>query len=98
MKTTPPAACRMPRPCEGRRAAIEVNISSDMPLPTPLLVMSSPSHMITAVPDVIVITMSEMLNTEGSRMIAWLQPGISRFERASATMPVDCRTARPIVR
>ena len=88
----------MPEPCEGSRAAIEVNISSDMPLPTPLPVMSSPSHMITAVPAIIVMTMSAMLNTDGSRMIAVVQPGISRLERASATMPVDCRTASAIVR
>ena len=69
VKTTPPAACRIPVPCEGRRAAIEVNISSDMPLPTPRLVMSSPSHMISAVPAVMVMTMTAMLYIEGSRMM-----------------------------
>ena len=33
-----------------------VKISSDMPLPTPRSVISSPNHMITAVPAVIVTT------------------------------------------
>ena len=37
---------------------IEVKISSDMPLPTPRSVMSSPSHMMTAVPAVIVTIMT----------------------------------------
>ena len=60
----------MPEPCEGSRAAIEVNISSDMPLPTPLPVMSSPNHMITAVPATMVITMIAVSNTDVSRMIA----------------------------
>ena len=35
---------------------IEVKIRIDMPLPTPRSVMSSPSHMITAVPAVMVST------------------------------------------
>ena len=48
-------------PERGREAAaIEVKISSDMPLPTPRSVISSPSHMITAVPAVIVMTMMTM--------------------------------------
>ena len=41
----------------GNPAAIEVKISSDIPLPTPRSVTSSPSHMIRPVPAVIVITM-----------------------------------------
>ena len=40
-------------PSAGIRAAIEVKISSDMPLPMPRSVTCSPSHMITAVPAVI---------------------------------------------
>ena len=35
-----------------------MKISSDMPLPMPRSVISSPSHMITAVPAVIVMTMT----------------------------------------
>ena len=37
----------------GKPAAIEVKISSDMPLPMPRSVISSPSHMMTPVPAVI---------------------------------------------
>ena len=39
---------------DGKVAAIWVKISTDMPLPTPRSVMSSPSHMMTLVPAVIV--------------------------------------------
>ena len=41
-------------------AMIEVKMSSDMPLPTPRSVMSSPSHMMTAVPAVMTMTMTMM--------------------------------------
>ena len=44
----------------GKVAAIWVKISTDMPLPTPRSVMSSPSHMMTLVPAVIVMTMTRM--------------------------------------
>ena len=44
-------------PSFGIRAAIEVNIRIDMPLPTPRSVTSSPSHMTTAVPPVMMMTM-----------------------------------------
>ena len=44
------------QPSLGSRAAIEVKIRTDMPLPTPRSVISSPSHMTTPVPAVIVIT------------------------------------------
>ncbi len=40
----------------GNTAMTWVKIISDMPLPTPRSVISSPSHMITAVPAVMVIT------------------------------------------
>ncbi len=45
---------------EGKPDAIEVKISSDMPLPMPRSVISSPSHMMTPVPAVIVTTMTMM--------------------------------------
>ena len=41
----------------GKLAAIDVKMRSDMPLPTPRSVMSSPSHMIRPVPAVMVMTM-----------------------------------------
>ena len=77
---------------------IDVKISTDMPLPTPRSVMSSPSHMITAVPAVIVTTSTRTRNSESSGMIDSWQLGKSRPERASAMMPVDCSTASATVR
>ena len=41
----------------GKRATTWVKIRIDMPLPMPRSVISSPNHMITAVPAVIVMTM-----------------------------------------
>src|ERR1700722_10538775 len=46
-------------------AMMLVNISMDMPLPTPRSVISSPIHMMTAVPDTIVITMVRMVSGVG---------------------------------
>ena len=78
---------------------IEVKISSDMPLPMPRSVMSSPSHMMTAVPAVIVrtiVTMTQMRLVRDQVLAAALEqpPGL----RARAIRPVDCRIARPTVR
>ena len=42
-----------------------------MPLPTPRSVISSPIHMITAVPDTIVITMVRMVSGVGSGISGW---------------------------
>ena len=79
-----------------------VKISSDMPLPTPRSVISSPSHMITAVPEVIVITIVAMVNTPwfGIRLLHCVVPErpYSSPDLASATIAVDCRMARPTVR
>ena len=51
-----PLLTLMDQPSLGRRAAIEVKIRTDMPLPTPRSVISSPSHITTPVPAVIVMT------------------------------------------
>ncbi len=48
----------------GKRATTWVKIRIDMPLPMPRSVISSPSHMITAVPAVIVITMTRKVLVE----------------------------------
>ncbi len=85
-------------PWDGMLEMIEVKISTDMPLPTPRSVTSSPSHMITAVPAVRVMTRTPIRNSESSGMIFWLQPWMRLPERASATMPVDCRIASATVR
>ena len=114
MITTPRA--RMPRnvaqplaslicqPSVGSRAAIEVKIRTDMPLPTPRSVISSPSHMTTPVPAVIVMTSvidgqrHAQLGVSGmiGKSLHW--PWNSWPERASATNAEDCRIARPRVR
>ena len=48
----------------GKPAAIEVKIIRDMPLPTPLSVMSSPNHMMRPVPAVIVRTMMRIVTID----------------------------------
>ena len=80
------------------RAAIEVKISTDMPLPIPFSVSSSPSHMIIAVPAVRAMTSTTVVHTESDGMIDSEQLGNSWPLRASAMMPVLCRIARAIVR
>src|SRR5258705_12550448 len=75
-----------------------VKIRTDMPLPTPRSVISSPSHMMTAVPAVMQRTMVAMVNTEEFGISAWLQFGNRLPDRANATIPVDWRMASPIVR
>ena len=81
------------------RDAIEVKINSDMPLPIPRSVISSPIHMIAAVPAVITIT--RVIRVIGSRplmtSLAWEQPANICPLSASAMKPVDCRTPSPIV-
>ena len=78
-----------------------VKIMTDMPLPTPRSVISSPIHMITAVPATIAMTIVAMWNTDALGMIgfaAMSQFGNSVPLRASSMYPVDCRIARPMVR
>jgi hypothetical protein len=74
---------------DGKVAAIEMNIRIDMPLPMPRSVMSSPSHMITAVPAVNVTTIVMTRSSESSGMISTVVPWNRLPDRASATMPVD---------
>ena len=52
----------------GMTAMTCVKIMTDMPLPTPRSVMSSPIHMITAVPATMVITIVAMRKTDASGM------------------------------
>ncbi len=78
---------------------IEVKISRDMPLPTPRSVINSPSHMITAVPAVITMTMTRIKKTFWLGINCSLQPvnncpGV----RASDRIAVDCKIASPMVR
>ena len=57
-RPTSPCPCRPPTASAGKVATTWVKIRIDMPLPMPRSVISSPSHMITAVPAVIVMTMT----------------------------------------
>src|SRR3954451_1358125 len=98
VKTRPPRLCRMAPPSAGIRAAIEVKISTDMPLPIPFSVSSSPSHMMTAVPAVRVTTRTTVVHTESDGMMSCEQFGNSWPLRARAMIPVLCRMASAIVR
>ena len=87
----------------GKRAAIEVKISSDMPLPTPRSVMSSPIHMMRPVPAVIVMTMSTMAHQASLVISCWqaveLDAPPNRAPlRATVIRVVDWRTPSAIVR
>ena len=61
-----PSCCWMAHSELGNAAAIEVKISSDMPLPMPWSVTSSPSHMTRPVPAVMVSTMMTSVGMESS--------------------------------
>ena len=82
----------------GNCDTIEVKISSDIPLPTPRSVMSSPSHMISPVPAVMVMTMSTIASGESSARSGSEQPGNSWPLRATVMSVVDCSTASAMVR
>ncbi len=75
-----------------------VKMSTDMPLPTPRSVISSPSHMMTAVPAVMQMTMVEMVNTDEFGISDLVQLGNRLPDRANAMIPVDWRMASPMVR
>ena len=82
----------------GKTAMTCVKIRMDIPLPTPRSVISSPSHMITAVPAVMQITIVAWVKIDSFTSSALGQLVNSLPLLASATMPVDWRIARPMVR
>ena len=92
------------QPSLGSRAMIEVKIRTDMPLPTPRSVISSPSHMTTPVPAVIVMTSVVSVSQLGSPVSVGTIGNWSHWllnscpERASATNADACRMPRPRVR
>jgi hypothetical protein len=93
-----PPWSRMARPSCGNREITLVKISTDMPLPIPRWVISSPIHMIIAVPAVMIMTISAMLRpvkVPGGKMStppSWSDPEWNR-----KTRPVDCSSARTTV-
>ena len=86
----------------GKRAAIDVKMSSDIPLPMPRSVMSSPIHMMRPVPAVMVMTMSRMAYQDS--LVMRLEQAGAEFEgnsaplRATVMRVVDCRMPRAMVR
>ena len=101
MNTNALVFCRMTWPSLGIRAAIEVNIRTLMPLPTPRSVISSPSHMMTPVPAVMVTTMIAREFRSWWYSGCWQSLPVlpnSWPDRASAMKPVDWRIASPMVR
>ena len=76
-----------------------MKMSTDMPLPMPRSVRSSPIHMMRPVPAVSVRTMMTIVGTVSSFMID-VQPGpkICSGLRAKVMSVELCSTARPMVR
>ena len=83
-------------PCAGRVDTTEAKINSDMPLPIPRCVISSPIHMRSAVPVVSVRTTTKTVQALnlGSRSISPTSPPL--WNRKAND--VDCTTAIIIVR
>ena len=86
----------------GKCAAIDVKMSSDMPLPMPRSVMSSPIHMMRPVPAVMVMTMSRIAYQESSVMscVHWATLVVPNRAplRATVMSVVDWSTPSAIVR
>ncbi len=80
------------------RAAMPAKISSDMPLPMPRSVTSSPIHITSAAPAVITSTMTTRVKMLWSEMMSSVQPCSRPPLAASATMLVACRMASAIAR
>ncbi len=68
-----PASAFTDAPPEGMVATTLVKISTDMPWPTPRWVISSPSHMTTTVPAVMVRTISMTRGTVKSGIRSMLR-------------------------
>ena len=89
-------------PCAGSRDTTDAKIRIDMPLPMPRWVMSSASHMTTAVPAVHVSTMSAAFPASKPGIMSWpwkpANPSSPPLPSCSAkTKPVLWMMARPMV-
>ena len=87
---------------EGKTAAMDTKINSDIPLPTPRSVIISPSHIMRPVPAVMVITI-RMMAYQASLAKSWLHAGPPELPniaplRATVIKVVDWRSANPMVR
>ena len=70
-------ACRPP----GRRATIDAKIISEIPLPMPRWVMSSPIHMSRTVPAVSEMTIMNTWGVSNLGMIAWPAVAVKLLNR-----------------
>ena len=77
---------------------MDVKISSDIPLPMPRSVMSSPSHMMTPVPAIMTTIIMMNVRTERSLMMSYWHDWKSWPLRAREIVVVACRMPRKIVR
>src|ERR1700712_4971200 len=95
-------ACLMAQRAVGNLAAIDVKMRSDMPLPMPRSVMSSPIHMMRPVPAVMVMTMSRIayqaLFEISEEQAETLDEPNRAPERATVIRVVDCRMPSAMVR
>src|SRR5262249_3057093 len=71
LKSTGPRVSRIVLPSDGMRAAMPAKISSDMPLPMPRSVISSPIHITRAAPAVMTSTMTTSVQIDDSEMMSW---------------------------
>ena len=88
----------MARPSVGSREITLAKIMTDIPLPIPRWVMSSPIHMIVAVPAVMISTISAMfgaVNVPGRNTSTPFSCWAPEWNRN--TSPVDWRSARTTV-
>ena len=92
-----PPCCRMALPSDGSVEITLVKIRIDMPFPTPRWVISSPSHMIKAVPAVMISTMNatfEPVNVPAGKTSG--SPDAAGLWNRN-TSPVDCSSASTMV-
>ena len=100
MKTSQrPSFCWMAHSEPGKPDAMDVKMRTDMPLPMPRSVSSSPIHMIRPVPAVSVSTMMTMVGIVSSvRIDVHEGPKICCGLRAKVISVELCRIASPMVR
>ena len=104
MNFTLPASARTAPPWKGIRLSTDTKISTDMPLPIPRCVISSPSHITRAVPAVSVSTTSITRGTVKCGMRSNWAPLALRPRNPRPPLwntkasPVDCMRASATVR
>ena len=80
----------------GRPLMMLVKMISDMPLPMPRCVMTSPSHMMSTAPVTMVTTTTVSIRSSGAPAVAKEMPNEALLNRNR--YPMALTVARPIVR